>query len=139
VEEFPKFQSSSSSQVKAFAEVILVDEANVSISTSSQPESAKALTISFNSGGKGKQNKRKRDVSFYLGQQCEGCQIPGHVENCPKKCRFCSERGHGIDDCFKRRWVDEKRFFKRSEGEGNESSKRTRDSPSFELPFKYSY
>jgi hypothetical protein len=63
--------------------------------------------------------------------------MPGHVvENCPKKCRLCSEGGHVIDDCFKRRWVDEKRFFKRSEGEGNE--KRTRDSPSFEPPFKYS-
>ena len=122
-----------------FAEVILIDEANVSTSTSSQPESAKALTTSFNSGGKGKQNKWKRDVSFHVGEQCEGCQMPGHVvENCPKKCRFCFERGHVFDDCLKRRWVDEQRFSKRSEGEGNESRKRKRYSPSFEHPFKHS-
>ena len=126
-----------------FAEVILIDEANVStfnVSTFSQPESAKALTTSFNSGGKGKQNKRKRE-SFHHGEVCKDCQIPGHVvENCLKKCRFCFERDHVIEDCFKRRWVDEQWFSKRStESSANNINSTRKDySPSFESPFKHS-
>ena len=67
--------------------------------------------------------------------------MPGHVvENCLNKCRFCFEHGHVIEDCFKRRWVDEQRFSKRStEGSvDNINSTRKDYSPSFESSFKHS-
>lgn len=75
-----------------FAEVILIDDANVA--PSHPLDQARALSASF---------KLKRP-SFIPHNMCEGCGPQGHlVEVYPKLCRFCREHGHVIEDCFKRR------------------------------------
>ena len=106
-----------------FAEVILIDEANITniTSTSQYSELARALITTFNHDGN--QNKQKRP-SFHRQDICEYCQMQGHiVEDYPKICRFCHEHGHLIEHCFKQRWVNEQRFSKRRSNDNSNGNR----------------
>jgi Arginine methyltransferase-interacting protein, contains RING Zn-finger len=71
--------------------------------------------------------------AFDTEEYCEGCQKRGHiVEECPIKCNYCKEHGHVIDNCFKRKWVNEQRFSKREDDNGDNGKKEFPYNPSFQ-------